>query len=91
MWALLTTNRFDRRIAKFKDAHPELRKPLARTLRDLESDPFQPRLRLHQLKGQLEGLHAVSVTHAYRLTIMLRVERKEIVMLDVGSHDEAYR
>jgi hypothetical protein len=39
----------------------------------------------------LEGLHAVSVTHAYRITLTLRVTKKEIVLLDIGSHDEMYR
>jgi len=39
----------------------------------------------------MEGLHAVSVTHAYRLTLMLRVAQEEIVLLDIGSHDEVYR
>ena len=39
----------------------------------------------------LEGLHAVSVTHAYRITLTLRVTKKEIVLLDIGSHDEVYR
>jgi mRNA-degrading endonuclease RelE of RelBE toxin-antitoxin system len=39
----------------------------------------------------LEGLHAVSVTHAYRITLTLRVTTKEIVLLDIGSHDEVYR
>jgi hypothetical protein len=40
MYALVTTSRFDRRVAKFKQAHPELNKPLAKVLRGLEADPF---------------------------------------------------
>lgn len=44
MYALVTTSHFDRRVVKFKRAHPELKKHVARVLRDLESDPFQPRL-----------------------------------------------
>ena len=91
MYALVTTHHFDRSIAKFSRARPELRRQLAKILRDLESDPFQPHLRLHPLKGSLEGLHAVSLTHAYRITLMLRTNKKEIVLLDIGSHDEVYR
>lgn len=91
MYALVTTRHFDRRVSKFTQAHPEVKKHLARVLRDLESDPFQSRLRLHALKGELEGLHAVSVTHAYRITLTLRVTKKEIVLLDIGTHDEVYR
>ena len=55
MYALVTTSQFDRRVVKFKRAHPELKKHLAKVLRGLEADPFQPHLRLHGLKGELEG------------------------------------
>ena len=91
MYVLLTTGHFDRRVVKFSRAHPELKKPLAKVLHGLESDPFHPHLRLHPLKGELEGLHAVSVTHAYRITLTLRVTKKEIILLDIGSHDDVYR
>ena len=33
----------------------------------------------------------MSVTYAYRITLTLRVTKKEIVLLDIGSHDEVYR
>ena len=91
MYSLVSTAYFDRRVIKFTRAHPELKKPLAKVLKNLESNPFQPSLRLHPLSGELEGLHAVSVTYAYRITLTLRVTKKEIVLLDIGSHDEVYR
>ena len=91
MYVLLTTGHFDRRVVKFTRTHPELKKPLAKTLKNLEANPFLSSLRLHPLGGELEGLHAVSVTHAYRITLTLRVTKKEIVLLDIGSHDEVYR
>ena len=91
MYSLVSTAHFDRRALKFTRAHPELKKPLAKVLKNLESNPFQPSLRLHPLSGELEGLHAVSVTYAYRITLTLRVTKNEIVLLDIGSHDEVYR
>lgn len=91
MYTLATTSNFDRRVAKFTRTHPEQKKQLAKVLRGLEADPFQPSLRLHALKGELEGLHAVTLTHAYRITLTLRITRKEIVLLDIGTHDEVYR
>ena len=91
MYVLLTTGHFDRRVAKFTRTHPELKKPLAKALRNLEANPFLQSLRLHPLGGELEGLHAVRVTHAYRITLTLRITKKEIVLLDIGSHDEVYR
>ena len=91
MYVLLTTGHFDRRVVKVTRAHPELKKPLAKALKNLEANPFLQSLRLHPLSGELEGLHAVSVTHAYGITLTLRVTKKEIVLLDIGSHDEVYR
>lgn len=90
MYRLVWTARFTRAAKKFAQAHPDLRTRLAQILRDLENDPLQPHLRLHPLKGKLQGLHAVSVTHSYRITLTLKVTKKEIVLLDVGSHDEVY-
>ena len=91
MYVLLTTGHFDRRVVKFTRAHPELKKPLAKVLKNLEADPFMPSLRLHPLSGELEGLHAVSLTYVYRITLTLRITKKEIILLDIGSHDEVYR
>ena len=91
MYVLLTTGHFDRRVVKFTRAHPELKKPLAKVLKNLEADPFMLSLRLHPLSGELEGLHAVSLTYVYRITLKLRITKKEIILLDIGSHDEVYR
>ncbi len=40
MYVLLTTGHFDRRVVKFTRVHPELKKPLAKALRNLEAIPF---------------------------------------------------
>jgi mRNA-degrading endonuclease YafQ of YafQ-DinJ toxin-antitoxin module len=90
-YSLVATSHFERRLARFRRAHPELRQRIARVLQDLQDDPFQPRLRLHPLQGGLAGLHAVSVTYAYRLTLTLKIAEQEIILLDIGSHDEVYR
>lgn len=57
----------------------------------LEQDPFDPRLRTHALSGKLEGLHAVRVTYAIRLIVRLDSEEREVVLLDLGEHDQVYR
>jgi len=54
-------------------------------------DPFQPHLELHPLTGKLAGCHAVSLTYSYRITLTLFITEQEIVLLDIGSHDEAYQ
>jgi addiction module RelE/StbE family toxin len=91
MYQLVVTSHFERQLARFQRAHPELRRRIAQTLRGLEQDPLQPHLRLHPLSGQLAGLHAVRVTHAYRIVLTIRISEREITLLSIGSHDEVYR
>jgi mRNA-degrading endonuclease YafQ of YafQ-DinJ toxin-antitoxin module len=55
MHVLLTTSHFDRRVVKVTRAHPELKKPLAKALRNLETNPFLSSIRLHPLSGELAG------------------------------------
>ncbi len=91
MFTLVRTAHFDRRLERCVRRHEDLRGRLGQVFRDLEADPFQPRLRLHPLQGDLAGLHAVSVTYAYRITLTVRLEAREVVLLDMGTHDETYR
>lgn len=90
-FALVTTQHFERRARKFLRKHPDLRQALRDTLDDLNRDPFQPKLKLHSLSGNLGGAQAVSLTYSYRLTLQVRVTEQEVVLLDIGSHDEVYR
>jgi len=89
-WALATTAFFDRRARKFLAKYPDLRPCFAEALAQLATDPFQPCLRLHPLTGKLQGMQAVSFTHSYRITLTLQIMRHEILLLDIGSHDEVY-
>ncbi len=91
MYTIVTPQQFLRQARKFFKKHPELKSRFAKVLEDLQTDPFQPHLELHPLGGKLEGCHAVSLTHSYRVTLTLLVTDKEIILLDVGSHDEVYR
>lgn len=90
-WVLTTTSSFDRRAKKFLAKHPELRTRFAETLEQLSADPFEPSLRLHPLSGRLQGLQAISVTYSYRITLIIQITEHEILLLDIGTHDEVYR
>jgi mRNA-degrading endonuclease YafQ of YafQ-DinJ toxin-antitoxin module len=90
-FALVTTQHFERRARKFLRKHPDLRQALRDTLDDLSQDPFQPKLKLHPLSGNLGGVQAVSLTYSYRVTMLVRVTEQEIVLLDIVTHDEVYR
>ena len=91
MYEIITTRHFMRSAKKILRKHPDLRDRLCRLIDDLRDDPFQPHLRLHALGGKLEGIFAASISHSFRLTLSLKVTDKEIILLDVGSHDEGYR
>lgn len=82
---------FERRLRRFLRSHPELKSRLANVLRDLATDPAQPHLGLHGLRGELEGLQAVRLTYSYRLVIHVDGAESVITLLDVGSHDDVYR
>jgi mRNA-degrading endonuclease YafQ of YafQ-DinJ toxin-antitoxin module len=89
-WTLTTTVFFDRRVRKFLMKHPDLRPRFVETMTQLRHDPFEPSLRLHPLTGKLQGMQAVSLTYSYRITLTLQITEHEILLLDIGSHDEVY-
>ena len=91
MFTVTTSDRFIRQARKFFKRHPGLKPRFAATITALQHDPFQPSLGLHQLSGKLAGCHAVSLTYSYRITLTLLITDKEIILLDIGSHDELYR
>ncbi len=91
LFTLVWSAGFSRSARKFIKIHPELREKFAAILRDLELDPFQPHLKYHQPGGNLNGYNAISITYSYRITLTIIVSDKEILLLDVGSHDKVYR
>ncbi|MGH8549324.1 MAG: type II toxin-antitoxin system RelE/ParE family toxin [Methylococcales bacterium] len=90
-WTLVTTTFFERRVRKFLAKHPDLRPHFVETMERLRADPFDPKLRFHALSGKFQGIHGVSLTSSYRITLILQIKEHEILLLDMGSHDEVYR
>ena len=90
MYVIQTPKQFIRQARKFFKKHPDLKLRFAEVVEALCRDPFQPGLELHPLKGKFTGLHAVSLTHSYRITLTLKITEKEIILIDVGSHNEVY-
>lgn len=88
---LVWTATFLRTARKFVRRHPDLSGLVDDVLRQIETDPFAPRLRLHPLHGRHEGKHAVRLTYEYRIVVILQISKNEITLLDMGSHDEVYR
>lgn len=91
MFTVATPEPFLRQARKFFKKHPDLRPRFAVVFEALKLDPFQPSLGLHPLTGKLAGCHAVRLTYSYRITLTVMVTEQEIILLDIGSHDEVYR
>ncbi len=65
-------------------------KRYAKAMSILEVDPFHPSLRLHKLKGNLNEYYSVSINMEYRVVIDFLIVDKEIIPIDIGSHDDVY-
>ena len=91
MFTLDATEYFLRRARKFLKKHPDLKERFAQVVEDLRQDPFAPHLAYHPVGGKLKGVQAVSLTDSYRITLTIVITEKEIILLDIGSHDEVHR
>jgi mRNA-degrading endonuclease YafQ of YafQ-DinJ toxin-antitoxin module len=90
-WTLVFTERYERRAARFLRRHPDLRQSYRKTLLLLEADPHHPSLRLHALRGRLQGLHSVSINLSHRITLEVLIDGQRLIPIDIGSHDVVYR
>ena len=90
-WKLIYTASYERRARKWLKRHPELKGQYLKTLQLLTLRPQHPSLRLHALHGTMEGLYSVSVNRAQRITLEFVWRDEEIVLINIGSHDEADR
>ncbi len=51
----------------------------------LRDNPFHPSLRLHKLKGKLDGCWSITVDYYYRIIFGID-EKGNIVFLSIGTH-----
>ena len=86
-----SSRQFIQQSATFIRRHPDFEPRLASLIEDLRQDPFQPKLRLHHLPGELNGLYAVRLSFAYRVTLTLVLNDRTITLLDIGTHNEVHR
>ena len=89
-FALVFTEQYNRRAARFLKRHPDLRQQYLKTLQVLEVNPAHPSLRLHALRGKLDGMQAVSINLSYRITLELLIQDGKVIPVNVGDHDALY-
>ena len=89
-YRLIYPESYLRRARKFLKKRPEVRNQYKKTLELLELNPYHPALRLHGLQGRLKGLSSVSINLAYRILIEMVIEDQDILLVDIGTHDQVY-
>lgn len=91
-FVLLRSSAFIRNAKKIIKKQPELAENIQATLELLSSDPFDPSLRTHKLKGDLRDSYACSA--GYDLRIIFKFveyeENRAIFLASIGTHDEVY-
>lgn len=87
---LIFTDSYIRRAKKFLRRHPQILGQYEKTLQLLEMNPRHPSLRLHNLEGRLSGLSSVSINISYRVVLELLIQDRDIILIDIGSHDQVY-
>ncbi|MBI4272569.1 type II toxin-antitoxin system mRNA interferase toxin, RelE/StbE family [Candidatus Uhrbacteria bacterium] len=54
--------------------------------RIFRNNPLHPSLRLHALRGKLEGIYSLSISGNYRI-IFERQKNGDILFISIGTHD----
>jgi addiction module RelE/StbE family toxin len=94
MRTIAFTPAFNRSYKSRIRRQPVLVKKVAAVLELLAADPFEPSLQTHKLKGALTGSWACTVEYDCRIVFDFvsnpESGEDEILLLDVGSHDEVY-
>ena len=91
MYKLLLSGGYIKKEKLFIKKHPDLKERYKKTLLHLKTNPYHPSLRLHKLKGTLlKEYHSISISMSYRVTLELIIIDKEIILIDIGKHDDVY-
>ncbi len=81
---------YTKKTIKFFKKHPSLLDRYEKTIKLMELDPFHPSLRLHKLKGLLAEYYSISISMQYRIIIEFVIKDKQIILINIGTHDKVY-
>ncbi len=87
---LVYSDNFVKKTQKLIKKNPPLKNKIYKTFELLENNPFYPSLRLHKLKGNLKEYYSISIDMGYRIIIDFIIKEDQIILLDIGPHDEVY-
>ncbi|MDD2567280.1 MAG: plasmid stabilization protein [Thiovulaceae bacterium] len=89
-YKIIQTDTYFKKLKKFIKKHPDVLHRYEKAIEILEIDPHHPSLRLHKFQGKLQEYYSVSITMHYRVVIDFIIIDKEIIPIDIGTHDEVY-
>lgn len=89
-YRLVFTESYNKRASKWIKKHPALKDQYLKTLELIELNIHHPSLRLHKLSGKLAGLSSVSINMSHRITLEFMIKDKDIILINIGSHNEVY-
>lgn len=89
MIKLIWDQGFKRAYKKKIKNNNEYKKKFWESLRLFVTDPFNPLLKTHKLSGKLKGLWVFSCLYDCRI-IFKFIKKEEVLLIDIGSHDEVY-
>lgn len=85
---------FRRAFKRWTRKNPRLQKRIFDVLELLSQEMFNPQLKTHKLRGQLEGLWACWVEYDCRIVFAFEPDPESgeemILLIDIGTHDEVY-
>mgnify|MGYP001595069721 CR=1 FL=1 len=91
MTELFWDAQFKRSYKAWAKKHPLLVSTLRERLEMFAQDPFHSQLKTHSLSGILEGKWSFRITYEYRIVFkFLDKERRRVLLIDIGSHEEVY-
>lgn len=95
MRSLVWGSSFARAFKRITRGNPDVTSRVRDVLRLLSEDPFSPKLRTHKLKGRLSDSWACWIDYEYRIVFDFATnpdaDEEEILLADVGTHDEVCR
>ena len=71
---------------QFKKISPIIQKQAIKKEKIFRQNPLHPSLRLHSLKGKLQGFYSISITLNFRI-IFTRKPNGDIIFISIGQHD----
>ncbi|MAD41756.1 MAG: plasmid stabilization protein [Arcobacter sp.] len=89
-YKLLISDEYKKKLKKFFKKHPNMLDRYSKCLFILEQDPYHPSLRIHKLKGRLAEFYSISINMEYRIIIDFIIRDGEIILVDIGTHDDVY-